>query len=265
MDGNIRVSAVAGGFYPENKNTLNPMIEDFLEKCTKSSVKGALRGLIVPHAGYIYSGIVAAAGDSLLSSMKKQPEKIILIGPSHYEYFSGLAESNAKGWKTPLGTVETGRISALAKSIGATTRDGAHAPEHCLEVQLPFLQKIMKKNYTVFPVLTGELNYGEVARNLAPVLSEENAFLLISSDLSHYLPYGDARRIDASSSEIIEGNALSSAENIVACGKTGIVIAMHVAKLLGWNCRKIDYKNSGDTAGDKSRVVGYGCYAFEEK
>ena len=259
-----RKAAVAGSFYPGKKKALSEMISAFRKDCVKTpKLKGELRGLIVPHAGYIYSGIVAAAGYALLASKKKQPKKIVLVGPSHNAYFLGLARAPSTDWETPLGTVSAGAIEDLCgKSSTVIPSEEAHAKEHCLEVQLPFLQEVMHKAFTIYPVLTGEISPYAAADYLSKAFEDRNAFLIVSSDLSHYLPYDKAKQTDALTNGIIDRLDFDNALKIDACGRTGIRIGMHLAYKLGWKISLADYKTSGDTAGDKDRVVGYGCHAI---
>jgi len=262
---NNRPPAVAGTFYPAKKAALEKMVEEFLEDCEKGNVGGKLRALVVPHAGYAYSGVVAAAGYRLLSLMEEQPKKIVLIGPSHYAAFYGLARPSLLEWDTPLGMVKADFIEDLAGKSGLVIEsERAHAPEHSLEVQLPFLKKVMKRGFTVFPVLSNQVNAKEAAEYLGAVVGDSENFIIVSSDLSHYLPYQAAKKTDEKTSKIITGIDLASAAQLDACGRMGIEIAMSIAKDFGWKCAQIDLRNSGDTAGDKSAVVGYGCFAFFE-
>ncbi len=257
-----REPAVAGTFYPDDEKELREMIEKFLKEAKEVKIEGKLRGLVVPHAGYIYSGPVAAYGYKLLAEQKPQPSKILLIGPAHYGMFHGLAESGEKIWKTPLGLVNAGSIaSQIADRSILNIYPPVHRPEHCLEVQLPFLQTVLKTNFTIYPLLSGEVAPTILANALEPLIDEDTIYIA-SSDLSHYHSYEDARKLDAVANKSVPSLDFRKAEYIEACGKTGIVTLMHIAKSRGWKGKLLDYRNSGDTAGPRNSVVGYGCYAF---
>ncbi len=246
----MRKPVVAGGFYPADPDELKKMMERYIDEAPPPKIKGKLKGLIVPHAGYIYSGPVAAYAYKLLK--EENPGKIVLIGPSHYAYFRGLAESGHEEWETPLGKVKTFSLG------GMHTYPAAHDPEHSLEVQLPFLQLVLK-DFTVAPILTGDVSPSEGAG-----LLDKGHFLLVSSDLSHYQPYTDAVERDKRTIGLIESldvdGFLGQGD---ACGKAGIAIAMAMAKKHGWRIRLLHYANSGDTAGPKTGVVGYAAMAIE--
>jgi AmmeMemoRadiSam system protein B len=257
----IRFPAVADAFYPAEEKELKRMISDFLGQAKPPSIKN-LKALIVPHAGYVYSGPVAAHGFKLLE--KQEFKKVIAVGPSHYAAFVGAAEDDSDGWQTPLGIVRTDRVSRLVKAGTINCFPQAHAPEHCLEVQLPFLQTVLKGDFVFYPLITGEISPSLLAEALEPALSDET-LLLISSDLSHYFPYEEAVKRDSTTNKIILSLDVKNAQLIDACGKTGIITAMHIAKSKKWKARLLDYRNSGDTAGPKSNVVGYSAIAFYGK
>lgn len=271
MELKIRPPAVAGAFYPASERDLKKAINYFLEKTKKiaekvSVSKSKLRALVVPHAGYPYSAVVAAAGFNLLKQLKlpKKP-KVLLLGPSHNAYFQGLTTCSLEGWETPLGIIKVDPIvKRLIKENLVVISDEAHDNEHCLEVELPFLQEIFS-DFSIIPLLTGEGNPVAFAKSLAKIAKEIDLFL-ISSDLSHYYPYNKAVELDKKANEEIPKlNIQKVNAEIEACGKQGILTLMHLAKEKKWQGIFVDYKNSGDTGGDKSAVVGYGCYAFYEK
>jgi len=263
MEGTIRRPAVAGAFYPEEPAELRGMVDGFLAKAGNVKVEGRLRALVEPHAGYIYSGPVAAFGYKLLSSQKEKPSKIILLGPSHYAGFLGAAEAGADFWQTPLGMVKAGSLKGKIRAAGAVSLiPEAHAPEHCLEVQLPFLQAVMKGDFTIYPLLTGELSPSALADSLLGAI-DDDTLVIASSDLSHYNPYEKAVRLDSICNRAVPALDIETMEESGdACGKTGILTLMHIAKKKKWKGKMLDYRNSGDTAGPKDAVVGYGCYAF---
>jgi MEMO1 family protein len=243
----VRNAAVAGSFYPAGADELERLIDEYLERADPEPSEN-LKGIIVPHAGYIYSGAVAAYGYKLLGGQKK----VIALGPSHYAMFPGLAESGMAKWETPFGKVKT-------YSIGLRSYPAAHRPEHSLEVQVPFLQKVLG-DFEFDPILTGEITPGEGS----DILEKYDDFLLVSSDLSHYMPYDDALEKDRKTLSMIEKNDLEGfAAEGDACGRAGISIAMELARRKGWKFRVLKYANSGDSAGPKDNVVGYGAIAIE--
>jgi len=260
-----RLPAVAGTFYPGDPKDLQKMIDEYLASAKDVPIEGRLRGLVIPHAGYIYSGPVAAYGYRLLAHYRGKIRRIILLGPSHYAAFFGACESGFDSWQTPLGIV---RAVSLRGEMPKEFREmvniypEAHAPEHCLEVQLPFLQTVLGNDLEVWPLLCGEINPATLASAILPFV-DDRSLVLASSDLSHYLPYAEAVKIDGVANRTvpaldISGFTLSGD----ACGKIGILTLMNIAKKKGWKGKLLDYRNSGDTAGPKDGVVGYGCYAF---
>jgi AmmeMemoRadiSam system protein B len=252
---NIRQPAVAGSFYPAEKTELENMIKKFLAKAKNFGIKP--KCLIVPHAGYVYSGPVAAVGYKQLQNLEQEKWKIILLGPSHYYPFAGVAFAKYKEWGTPFGSIKT--IEPKPSNLIVELTE-AHEPEHCLEVQLPFLQTVIE-NFEILPLITGEVEPKELAKELSNYI-DKSTLLIISSDLSHYHSYEEAKKIDSLANAAIPKLDLAKAEKIEACGKTAILTAMHIAKKFDWSGHFLDYRNSGDTAGPKDQVVGYGAYAF---
>ncbi len=264
----IRPAAVAGSFYPASPEHLRRVIGALLAQAQPQALRGTLRGLIVPHAGYIYSGPVAAMGYKIVhsSEFNSSPVKIALLGPAHYVYFVGAATADYDAWQTPLGLVKCAKdvIARALERNDLQNNPDAHAPEHSLEVQVPFLQTVLP-HAEIFPILTGECDFRELARTLKPYLDDIDLFI-VSSDLSHYYPYDEAVERDALAHRAIESLDLALMEDRVeACGKTAILTLMQIAKNQNWKAKLVDYRNSGDTAGDRFRVVGYGCYAFYEE
>ena len=253
----MRPPYVTGYFYPDNANSLLDMIKRFLDECVHKDVDGKLRGLVVPHAGYVYSGIVAAAGYSILRSHMDEIDKIILLGPSHYALFDGAASSGEDVWETPLGMLQVhGLNGSVVKPFPQV-----HVQEHSLEVQIPFIQ-LTAPNASLYPVLIGNVSPKTLASDIDKHV-DDRTVVVVSSDLSHYYPYDEAVRIDSKANQCIPKLDVECVEKYVeACGKMGILTLMHIALSRNWKCMFVDYKNSGDTSGDKSRVVGYGCYAF---
>lgn len=247
-----RNAAVAGAFYPDNKKELENMLNKFLKNVQDIALEKELKALIVPHAGYIYSGQVAAYAYALLKKCKTQ--KIMLLGPSHNVYFNDVAADINDYWETPLGKVK------LIKN-NFPKLEQAHLQEHCLEVQMPFLQTTLK-NFEILPLIAGDINPKEITKKIINIL-DNNVLLIISSDLSHFHDYDTATRLDKNTIKSIQDLDYSKAEEEAdACGKIPILTAIDAAKKLKWKCKFLNYKNSGDVTGDKSRVVGYASFAF---
>ncbi|MFH1107049.1 MAG: AmmeMemoRadiSam system protein B [Candidatus Micrarchaeota archaeon] len=254
-----REPAVAGAFYPAEALELKRMVDGFLRAARPKRVSDP-RIVIAPHAGYIYSGPTAGFAFKPLEGL--QIKRVFLLGPSHYAAFPGLGEDNHDKWKTPLGTVKVRRLSDFAKSGSIFSIPQAFAPEHCLEVEIPFLQAVLHRAFEIVPALTGDISPSDAADIIAPLL-DSDSLLLVSSDLSHYHSYEQANRIDGITCKAISALDMEAMQSHgEACGKTGVLAAMLIAKKLGLKCSMLDYRNSGDTAGDRLRVVGYGSFAF---
>ena len=264
----VREPAVAGQFYPGKKAELTKMIDGFLAQ-VKGEPIGKLRALICPHAGYIYSGPTAAYAYKQL--VGRDIQTVIILAPSHTAYFQGASVPDADAYRTPLGLVE---ISLLADELAKGKpfvrapkvrirggREGTpHTYEHSLEVQLPFLQKVLK-DFRLVPVVFGQVDPQAVAGKLADRL-DDKTLLIASSDLSHYKPYDEAIGIDRKCIDAIRRLDTKGIDREQACGRGPILTLMHLAKKKGWKVQLLDYRNSGDTAGDKSGVVGYAAIAF---
>ncbi len=259
----IREAGVAGRFYPRELKQLRAELHQLLDAAPQKSALGRLKALIVPHAGFRYSGPVAAVGYKLLCSIEfpKTP-KILLMGPAHFVAFSGAATHPAEFWATPLGRVPVINpglpISAEGPLISLAE---AHRLEHSLEVQLPFLQYVLE-NFSFFPIVTGVIEPAELAKLLLKA-SDRFDLVIVSSDLSHYYSYEQACVIDAAANQCIPQLEIEEArQRVEACGKTAILVLMMMAKEKGWKGEFLDYRNSGDITGEKAQVVGYGCYGF---
>lgn len=260
----VREAAAAGRFYPQEPGELRAELEKLLAEAPLSSLPGQLKGLIVPHAGYRYSGPVAAVGYKLLASLQLKAPKVLLLGPAHYVAFSGAATHPAEFWQTPFGSVPVVNPGLSVSPEGPLIMLAeAHQMEHSLEVQLPFLQ-ITLKRFSFFPIVTGLIEPEELAELLLKAVDGFD-LVIASSDLSHYHPYERAKEIDAVANRLIPQLDLKQAKRYLdACGKTAILTLMIIAKALGWRGQLLDYRNSGDTSGEKDQVVGYGCYGFYE-
>lgn len=266
VDITIRYPAVAGSFYPSDERELRETIAVYLAKAKDIQVPGKLRALVVPHAGYIYSAPIAAYGYKLLTKYKEQIDMAIIFGPSHYSMFAGACESGCQFWETPFGKVQ---VNSLLDNADEKTKEliklypEPHLPEHCIEVQLPFLQTVLKE-FSVHALLCGQVDPAKLADVLVNAIDDKTV-IIASSDLSHYLSYDEAVKTDNIANESVPALNIKQFEKQGdACGKTAILTLMHIAKKKKWKGKLLDYRNSGDTAGSKAQVVGYGCYAFYE-
>ncbi len=221
-----------------------------------------LKALIAPHAGYIYSGPIAATAFRLLEG-KKDIQRVVLLGPSHYVGFQGLALPQAGGFETPLGSVPVDRsaFALLEELPHVRIFDRAHEPEHCLEVELPFLQRCLP-GVQIVPLLVGEAEDEEVAGALDLLWGGPETLLVISSDLSHFLDYHAAQERDRQTADAIEQLEPERVGPNDACGSRAIRGLLWAAGRRGLRARLLDLRNSGDTAGPTHRVVGYGAFAF---
>lgn len=242
---------VAGSFYSANPDVLRTEVQGFLAEANRFAV-GDLRGLIVPHAGYGYSGPVAATAYALLAG--RSFERIVLVGPSHFVRFEGLAAPVADVWRIPLGEVTVER----APDVPAIQEP--YAAEHCLEVQLPFLHEVLGPR-SVMPILTGDISSQRAGEALDRIV-DDHTLLVVSTDLSHYLPYEAAQRIDARTAAVVVAVEPERLDRDSACGRTGLQAALLLARRRSWEVGLLDLRNSGDTSGDRSRVVGYGAFAL---
>ncbi len=259
-----RQPKVANQFYPGNAAILRQDVWKYIDEAEDVSLAGTLKALICPHAGYIYSGPVSGYSYKVL---KKNDDgrkwKVLLLGPSHYVSFIGAAVSSDEKWKTPLGEVSVGDIrKEISGGKNIVEMKEAHMQEHSLEVQIPFLQ-IALKNFVVYPLVFGSVRPDFLGEELSEFAQKDDVIIIASSDLSHYLPYDEAREKDLATSEAICSiDVEKMAEIGDACGRMGILTVMYLAEKSGWKCKMLSYMNSGDTAGDRDRVVGYGAYAF---
>jgi len=261
---NVREPAVADMFYPGDESRLKKMIFEYLDKAEDKGVTGQLKAVISPHAGYIYSASIAAYSYKLFKKVDQSKKwKILLLGPSHQVPFSGVAAPNFNKWKMPLGSVEIKDIREIIGDSDLITEiPEAGVDEHSLEVQVPFLQMVLK-DFVLYPLILGSLNGGLFAEYLTEFCARDDVIVVVSSDLSHYLPYGEARKVDEITSKAIcDLDVDKMSREGDACGKMGILTLMNISKKLEWKCKILDYRNSGDTAGDKNQVVGYGAWAF---
>lgn len=258
----IRQAAVAGTFYPGDPKQLHHSVCELLEHAENSDI--IPKALIVPHAGYIYSGAIAASVYCLLKKLKDKITRVILIGPSHRVAFKGLACTQADQFMTPLGTVnvDTDLIKEIMRFSGVNYLEQAHSYEHCLEVQLPFLQEVLS-DFTIVPIVTGDASPSLVSEVLSCLWGGDETLVVISSDLSHYHQYEVAKKKDAKTSQQIEKLQFKNLSHDAACGKVAISGLLKYLRDHKLKIKTLDLKNSGDTAGDKDRVVGYGAYVVQ--
>ncbi len=262
--GKVRPAAVAGRFYPGDAASLAAEVDEMLAAASESKDVGSGRrpkALIVPHAGYVYSGPIAASAYRLLAGHPK-PTRVVLIGPAHTVALRGLALPDATAVETPLGVVPLDaegmrRAAALPQVVVSAE---AHAREHSLEVQLPFLQRVLGA-FTLVPLVVGQASPTAVAEVLDALWGDDDTLIVISTDLSHYLPYASARALDeATARQILAGDGSFAGEQ--ACGAHGVRGFLISARGHGLAPRLLDLRNSGDTAGDRRRVVGYASFAY---
>lgn len=257
-----RQPAVAGTFYPSEPTELSATVQELLAAADQSTLPRQPKALVVPHAGYIYSGGVAAQGYRKLQPYANQIRRVILLGPNHRVPLEGIAAADERCFRTPLGDIEIDReiIEQLADKGLLQINSLPHENEHCLETQLPFLQNLLS-DWQLVPLIVGETPTSEVAALLDAVIHDPENLVIISSDLSHFNEYHEAQRIDSHTSELIE-SLLPIVHPMQACGCYPLNGLLQLAGKLGLEVIMLDRKNSGDTAGSKEQVVGYGCYAF---
>lgn len=255
-----RPPAVAGSFYPADPKVLREMIAHFLQQAT--AVSHAPKAIVVPHAGYIYSGPIAATAYAALHSAANRISRVVLIGPSHRVGFHGLALSEADYFMTPLGRIAVDKtaLQAIQDLPFVGYLEQAHAQEHSLEVHLPFLQMTLGE-FSLLPMVAGDASPAQVGQVLERLWGGDETLIVISSDLSHYHDYETARRLDQHTSRLIEQLDYEQLSADAACGQVPVSGLLKLLRDKGLSINTLDLRNSGDTAGDKHRVVGYGAYA----
>jgi len=259
----VREAAVAGYFYPAEAESLRSDISSMLESAPAASGQ-VPKALIVPHAGYVYSGKVAAAAYARLLPHRGRYRRVLLLGPAHRIPLPGLAASSATGFRTPLGVVpvDQGALTFPGHaSVGEN--DAAHRFEHGLEVQLPFLQFVLG-DFLLVPLVVGDASPETVAQVIDRLWDGPETLIVVSSDLSHYLAYEKAQSRYRATCRAIERMDVSAIGHDDACGATAVSGLLIAARRRGLSIETIDLRNSGDTAGDKRRVVGYGAWLLQE-
>ncbi len=258
----IREPAVAGMFYPADAVELREMVDRFL--AAAQPITASPKAIIVPHAGYVYSGAVAASAYRALEGIAEQIRRVVLLGPSHRVGFEGLALSSAVLFATPLGAIPVDKEAAGLLSDLPQVRifDDAHTLEHSLEVQLPFLQRVLT-GFTLVPLVVGDASAEQVAEVIEQLWDGLETLMVISSDLSHYQDYATAQRLDEATCRAIETLHPEEIGYHDACGRNPVSGLLLTARRHGLKVTTLDLRNSGDTAGPRDQVVGYGAWILE--
>jgi AmmeMemoRadiSam system protein B/AmmeMemoRadiSam system protein A len=261
----VRTPAVAGLFYPGASAELTRNLAELLGAVAPDAPGRAVpKALIAPHAGYIYSGPIAASAYALLAPARHRIRRVVLLGPTHRVAVRGLALPGCEAFATPLGNVpiDAQAVESLRRLPQVGVSAPAHAQEHSLEVHVPFLQTVLER-FTLVPLAVGRAAAHEVAEVLDLLWGGPETLIVVSSDLSHYLPYPDAQALDHATARSILAFATDLTHE-QACGATPVTGLNEVARRRGLKPELIDLRNSGDTAGDRNRVVGYGSFAYYE-
>ena len=260
----IREPQLAGTWYPGDARALGMAVDDYTAGAERLAPErlDRLKAVIAPHAGYRYSGPVAGSAYAQVAAIGERISRVVLFGPSHHVGFRGLAVSGADAYRTPLGTVPIDRdaVRHLSDLPFVQPMDAAHAREHSLEIHLPFLQRVLH-DFSLVPVVTGDASPGDVAEALAHLWGGPETLIVISTDLTHFLDYDTARRIDAATSQAITGCRPDAIGNDHACGRVGLKGLLEIGRRHTIDVEVLDLRNSGDTSGRRDQVVGYGSWA----
>lgn len=259
-----RPPAVAGLFYPDDAHDLRLVVQHCIDRAVTPSPHAPVpKALVVPHAGLVYSGPIAASAYLRLTPAHTTIRRVVLLGPSHRIRLRGLALSSADSWSSPLGVVplDTSAATTLADLDYVSADDHAHGPEHSLEVQLPFLQTVLD-DFELIPLVVGAASRDEVATVIERLWGGPETVVLVSTDLSHYHPYDQAVEIDARTAAAIAAGTGDDIGDLEACGCRPLRGLLHTAADRHLTIEQLDLRNSGDTAGDKEKVVGYGAFAL---
>lgn len=257
----VRKAAVAGLFYPKKEKELSQMVERFISEAQADDI--IPKALIAPHAGYVYSGPIAGTAYAYLKKTASAYTKAVVIGPAHRLAFSGVAAPSHDYFETPLGRVLIDRetITKLESLGFVQILDAAHAEEHSLEVQIPFLQKTLPE-MSLVPLLVGRIESDRLSSLIGLLAEDQTNIIIISSDLSHFEEYSHAQALDQETSRSIESLEDKRISGEAACGVYPIRGLLQYAREAGLRVKTVDLANSGDTAGSKDSVVGYGAYVF---
>ena len=261
----IRPAAIAGMFYPGKPDVLARNVDALLAAATPAATMAVPKAIIAPHAGYIYSGPIAASIYALISPARARIKRVVVLGPTHRVAIHGIALPGVNAFATPLGNIaiDAGAVKQLMALPYVGVSAEAHRQEHSLEVHLPFLQKVINE-FTLVPLAVGRATAQQVASVIDMLWGGEETLIVISSDMSHYLPYAEAQATDNATAEEILA-LRTDLNHDQACGATPVIGLNLLAQQRGLKAQLIDLRNSGDTAGDKARVVGYGSFAYYEQ
>ena len=259
----IRPAAMAGTFYPGESSALAAEVATYLGGAPGSRAR-VPKAIIAPHAGYMYSGAIAGSIYARLAPLQGRVKRVVLAGPAHRVYVTGAAVPSVEGFASPLGTVplDVEALATLRKLPFVEVSDAAHAREHSLEVHLPFLQSVLGP-FSLVPVVVGDASPEEMAMLFDAVWGGPDTLIVVSSDLSHYLPYESARGRDRDTARAIVALEATLVPD-EACGAAPINGLLRAARRHDMTAELVDLRNSGDTAGGRDRVVGYGAFAFTE-
>lgn len=264
MTNDVRPPAVAGSFYPCDPARLVRDVDAFLDAAPAPAGE-VPKAIIVPHAGYVYSGAVAATAYRALAPARRRIRRVVLLGPAHRVAVRGLALPGATHFATPLGEIpiDQALVERVRELPQVVIHPRCHAPEHALEVQLPFLQRVLDE-FTLLPLVVGQATADEVAEVLREVWGGPETLIVISSDLSHYLPYSVATEVDRSTASLIlHGQPTLTHDQ--ACGATPVNGLLTALRGGTFETQLVDLRNSGDTAGPRDQVVGYVAVLFSER
>ena len=259
----MRPPEVAGTFYPSDPDACADLVVRCLEGA-RPSPPGEPKVIVAPHAGHVYSRAVAGTAYAPLAARNDRIERVVIVGPAHRVGFAGMATTSAKAWASPLGTVpvDWAALQPLATLPHVRVADSVFAGEHSLEVQIPFLQRVLA-DFAIVPILVGDARYDDVAGVLETLWGGPETLILISTDLSHFHDYETARRLDARTAKLVELMQPGKLDGERACGYRGLGGVLTRATALDLRVTALDVRNSGDTSGTKDRVVGYGAFAME--
>jgi MEMO1 family protein len=260
----LRPPAVAGRFYPAEAGRLRQAVDGFLG-AAQCPVRPALKAVVAPHAGYPYSGPIAGTAFRSIVKSARPIRRVVLLGPSHHVAFDGLALCEAKAWATPLGEVSVDEewVDRVRSHPAVKLREDAHRIEHCLEVELPFLQQTLGV-FKLVPLVVGDASDEAVRQVLDLLWGGPETCLVVSSDLSHYYDYATANELDRATAAAIEELRPADIGPEHACGRIPIRGLLRAARERGLRAETVDLRNSGDTAGQPDSVVGYGAFVFTE-
>ncbi len=261
----VRRAAVAGLFYSNDPHQLRQDVEDLIAAAPTFSAS-PVKAIIAPHAGYVYSGSVAGAAFAAVREQSADVRRVIVVGPAHYVALRGIAIPTVDAFETPLGRlpIDQAAVASISDLPFVHFSDAPHAPEHALEVELPFVQ-MLTRDCELVPMVVGDAEPVEVAQALDRLWDGASTLIVISSDLSHYHDYDTACRLDRDTSALIDAGEWAQLNAKRACGYLPVAGLLVETTRRGLVATRLALCNSGDSAGDRARVVGYGAWAFGEQ